>query len=214
MKVGILGTGDVGKALGNGCLALGYEVKMGAREAGSPKAREWAEKAGAKASTGTFAEAAEFGEMLFLCTLGSATPSVIEHAGPSRLKGKVLIDATNPLDFSAGFPPSLITPKDGSGGAEVQALAPEALVVKAFNTVGNADMFKPAFPGGPPDMFICGNDDGAKERVGKLLRDFGWGVIDIGSIKTAHYLEAMCLVWVLHSARTGRWNHAFKMLEK
>jgi len=214
MKIGILGTGDVGKALGNGCLALGYEVKMGARETVNPKALAWAETAGGKASTGTFADAAEFGEIVFLCTLGAANKSALALAGPERLKGKILIDATNPLDFSAGFPPSLVTPKEGSGGAEAQAAAPGALVVKAFNTVGNADMWKPNFAGGPPDMFICGNDEAAKKRVSQLCQDFGWGVIDIGAIQTAHYLEAMCLVWVLHSARTGRWNHAFKMLEK
>lgn len=214
MKIGILGTGDVGKALGNGCVSLGYETMMGARDANNPKAREWADKAGSKAKTGTFAEAAGFGDLVFLCTLGVANRQVLELTGPARLKGKVLIDATNPLDFSAGFPPSLLTPKEGSGGAEVQAAAPEALVVKAFNTVGNADMFKPDFPGGPPDMFICGNDEDAKRQVGKLLNEFGWGVIDVGPIASAHYLEAMCLVWVLHSGRTGRWNHAFKMLGK
>ncbi|HLU65658.1 MAG TPA: hypothetical protein VKZ63_05255, partial [Kofleriaceae bacterium] len=121
------------------------------------------------------------------------------------------IDATNPLDFSGGMPPRLLSP-DGSGGQEVQRLAPKAKVVKAFNTVGNALMVNPQLPGGPPTMFICGDDDGAKQTVAEVCRAFGWEVADIGGIDASHYLEAMCLVWVLHGARSGAWNHAFKLL--
>src|SRR5690606_23340653 len=137
--------------------------------------------------------------------------SVIGKAGPDNLAGKVLIDATNPLDFSGGMPPRLLSP-DGSGGQEVQRLAPKAKVVKAFNTVGNALMVNPQLPGGPPTMFICGDDDGAKQTVAEVCRAFGWEVADIGGIDASHYLEAMCLVWVLHGARSGAWNHAFKLL--
>jgi len=99
-----------------------------------------------------------------------------------------------------------------SGGEQVQALAPEARVVKAFNTVGNALMFRPRLAGGPPDMFICGNDEGAKKQVAGILADFGWGVVDLGGIDASHYLEAMCMVWVLHGFRSKSWNHAFKLL--
>ena len=212
MKIGILGTGVVGQALGKAFLALGHEVKMGAREAGNDKAQGWVAQSGPKASAGTFADAAGFAELVVLATLGAANPSALEQAGPDRLAGKILIDATNPLDFSKGAPPTLFLAGTDSGGEQVQRLAPKARVVKAFNTVGNHLMFKPNLPGGPPDMFICGNDEGAKKQVTELLRAFGWNTTDLGGIECARYLEAMCLVWVLYGARTGQWNHAFKML--
>jgi predicted dinucleotide-binding enzyme len=214
MRIGILGTGDVGKALGKGFLALGHEVKMGAREAGNDKAAAWVKEIGGKASAGTFADTAAFGELVVLATKGTANESVLRAAGSDTLKGKVVIDATNPLDASAGFPPRLNPSGNDSGGEQVQRLVPGAHVVKAFNSVGNAHMFKPSFPGGPPDMFIAGDNDEAKKTVGGLLKDFGWGVIDCGGISSARYLEAMCLIWVLHGAKTGGWNHAFKMLHK
>jgi 8-hydroxy-5-deazaflavin:NADPH oxidoreductase len=214
MKIGILGTGDVGKALGKGFLALGHEVKMGAREAKNEKAAAWVKESGPKASAGTFTDVATFAELNVLCTLGAANPSVIEQAGPGNLAGKVLIDATNPLDFSKGMPPSLFLSGKDSGGEQVQRLAPAAKVVKAFNTVGNTLMFKPDLPGGPPDMLICGNDEGAKKQVAGLLKDFGWPSTDLGGIECSRYLEAMCIVWVLYGARTGGWNHAFKLLRK
>jgi predicted dinucleotide-binding enzyme len=214
MNIGILGTGDVGRALGHGFIALGHDVKMGARDAGNAKARAWAAEAGPRASTGAFPDAAGFGEIVILATLGSANESALRVAGPERLRGKVLIDATNPLDFSRGVPPSLFVGHTDSGGEQVQRLVPEARVVKAFNTVGHAHMFRPDFPGGPPDMFLCGNDAEAKRVVSKFLADFGWTVIDLGGIESSRYLEAMCLVWVLHGFASGSWNHAFKLLRK
>ena len=213
MKIGILGTGDVGKALGRGFVTLGHEVMMGSREAANEKALAWAREMGPQASTGTFAEAAELGEVVVLATLGAANESALRSAGPERLRGKVVIDATNPLDFSGGRP-KLAALADGSGGEQVQRLLPDAHVVKAFNTVGNAHMFRPDFPGGPPDMFICGNDADAKKKVTEILSDFGWGTVDVGGIEGSHYLEAMCLVWVDYGIRTNTWNHAFKLLRK
>jgi 8-hydroxy-5-deazaflavin:NADPH oxidoreductase len=215
MKIGILGTGDVGKALGKGFVTVGHEVMMGAREAGNEKAAAWAREMGPRASAGTFAEAADFGEVVVLCTAGLANASVINQAGPDRLAGKVLIDTTNPLDFSRGFPPSLVAPHGVSGGEEVQDLAPQARVVKAFNIVGNAHMFRPQLSGGDPDMFIAGNDEGAKKTVAGILESFGWKkVLDLGGIQVSRYLEAMCLVWVLYGARTNQWTHAFAVLRK
>ena len=190
MRIGILGTGDVGKALGAAFLALGHDVKMGARDASNEKAAGWANESGPRASSGSFADAAEFGEMIVLASLGVANPAVIEGAGPARLRGKVLIDATNPLDFSTGAPKLAVGHTD-SGGEQVQRLAPGALVVKAFNTVGNLLMFRPDLPGGPPDMFICGNDEGAKKQVESLLKNFGWDVIDLGGIEASRHLEPM-----------------------
>jgi len=96
----------------------------------------------------------------------------------------------------------------------VQRLLPDAHVVKAFNTVGNAFMFRPSFPGGPPDMFFCGNDADAKQKVATILKDFGWGIVDVGGIESSRYLEAMCLVWVLSAIQTNSWNQAFKLLKK
>jgi 8-hydroxy-5-deazaflavin:NADPH oxidoreductase len=214
MKIGILGTGDVGRALGKGFLALGHEVKLGARDAKNEKAAAWVKENGDKASAGTFTDAAAFGELIVLATLGAGNKAAIEQARPDNLKGKILIDATNPLDFSRGFPPTLALSGNDSGGEQVQRLASGAKVVKAFNIVGNAHMFKPSFPGGPPDMFICGNDDGAKKQVTELLQEFGWNTTDIGGIEGSRYLEAMCMVWVMYAARTNQWNHAFKMIRK
>jgi 8-hydroxy-5-deazaflavin:NADPH oxidoreductase len=213
MRIGILGTGDVGKALGKGFIALGHEVKMGSRDARNAKALAWAAEMGSKASAGTFADAAEFAEVVVLATLGSANRSALESAGLDRLRGKVLMDTTNPLDMSGSLPRLRLGHTD-SGGEEVQRIAAGARVVKAFNTVGNAHMFQPDFPGGPPDMFICGDDDGAKTVVTGLVETFGWNVVDMGGIEASRLLEPMCIVWVAHGVRTGRWNHAFKLLTK
>jgi predicted dinucleotide-binding enzyme len=214
MKVGIFGTGDVGRALGRGFVTVGHEVKLGAREPNNEKAVAWAKENGPKASAGTFAEAAEFGELAVLATLGAANEAVLMSAGPDRLAGKILIDATNPLSHKPGSPPGLAISGNDSGGEQVQRLVPKAHVVKAFNIVGNAHMFRPDFPGGPPDMFFCGNDEGAKKRVGALLTDFGWNPVDLGGIDASRYLEAMCIAWVLYALKQGGWNHAFKMLKK
>lgn len=215
MRIGILGTGDVGKALGKGFIALGHEVKMGSRSATNEKALAWAKEAGPRASAGTFAEAASFGEVVVLATLGAANEEVLHGAGPDKLRGKIVIDTTNPLDFSGGMPPKLAIVGNDSAGERVQKLLPGARVVKAFNTVGNPFMFRPEFPGGPPDMFIAGNDEDAKKKVTGILKDFGWGVVhDLGGIETSRYLEAMCMVWVLSAIRGGNWNQAFKLLKK
>jgi predicted dinucleotide-binding enzyme len=212
MRVGILGTGDVSRALAKGFAALGHEVKIGSRSATNEKAAAIVGELGGKGSAGTFADAARFGEVVVLATLGAVNDQVIAAAGPENLAGKVFIDTTNPLDFSKGMPPSLLTPEGGSGGAQVQALAPESKVVKAFNSIGSPFMFKPTFPGGPPTMFIAGNDAGAKASVTDLLKDFGWETLDVGPIQNSHHLEGLCILWVMHGALTGKWGHAFKML--
>ena len=210
VRVGILGSGDVGKALARGFLGLGQQVKVGSR---SPeKLSDFVSQAGAGASAGTFEETAKFGDLIALATLGSGAEEAIRIAGADNFRGKVLIDATNPLDFSSGMPPKLFVGHTDSLGERVQRAAPEAKVVKAFNTAGNAYFVNPQFPGGPPDMFIAGNDAGAKKIVGQICRDFGWGVVDLGGIEMSRHLEAMCIVWVAHCAASGKWNAAFKML--
>jgi predicted dinucleotide-binding enzyme len=213
MRIGILGTGDVGRALGNGFAALGHEVKMGSRDASNPKIKDWMGKAGAHTSGGTFDQAAAFGEIVVLATGWSGTENALRLAGPSNVTGKVLIDATNPLDFATS-PPRLALGHTDSGGEQVQRWVPGAHVVKAFNIVGNAHMFRPDFPGGPPHMFICGNAERAKTTVSTLLNEFGWDVIDLGGIEHSRFLEPLAMVWIVHGFKSGSWNHAFKLLAK
>lgn len=214
MKIGILGTGDVGQSLGHGFLRLGHEVKMGSREAGGEKARGWVAKMGKGASEGTFADAASFGELVVLATLWAGTENALRLAGAENLAGKVVIDATNPLIFSPGKPPALALGHTDSGGEQVQRWLPKSRVVKCFNIVGNAHFVNPDFPNGPPDMFLCGNDPDAKQAVAKICKDFGWPVTDIGGIEGARLLEPICILWVLYGIQTNTWNHAFKLLRK
>ncbi|MEA2239987.1 MAG: 8-hydroxy-5-deazaflavin:NADPH oxidoreductase [Thermoanaerobaculia bacterium] len=211
MKVGILGSGDVGKAFARAFGALGHEVKIGSR---SPeKLAEFASSQGDRVSAGTFEETASFGDLIVLATHGVATHEAVTLAGKRHFDRKVVIDATNPLDFSDGAPRLSVGHTD-SLGEQIQRLLPDARVVKAFNTVGNGLFFKPELPGGPPDMFIGGNDADAKKLVTQVCDAFGWGVIDIGGIDASRHLEPMCMVWVLHGVASGSWTHAFKMLHK
>ncbi|HUJ13144.1 MAG TPA: NAD(P)-binding domain-containing protein [Thermoanaerobaculia bacterium] len=204
MKIGIVGSGDVGKSFARAFIALGHEIRIGSRN--PAKLSEFG------ASAATFEDTARFGEIIVIATLGTATEDALRIAGPANFKGKIVIDATNPLEFAPGAPPRLAIGHSDSLGERVQRWLPDARVVKAFNTVGNTLFFKPQLPGGPPDMFLCGNDADAKKSVSQICKDFGWGVIDIGGIESARYLEPMCLTWVLHGILTGSWTHAFKML--
>ena len=211
MKIGVLGSGDVGKVLGAGFAAAGHEVKLGTR---SPeKLKEWLEKAGKNASMGSFADAAAHGEVIILATLGKATEDVLKLAGLAYFKGKVVMDATNPLDFSTGKPALYVGHTD-SLGEQVQRWLPEAKVVKAFNTVGNAHMVNPSFADGAPDLFICGNDDSAKAAVTALCKQIGWPTLDVGGIELSRSLEELCMLWVAYGVKNGTWNHAFKLLRK
>jgi predicted dinucleotide-binding enzyme len=211
MRIGVLGTGTVGQTLGSGLIGLGHEVMLGSREANNPNALEWAAGAGGRATAGTFADAAAFGELLVLSTLWAGTENALALAGHHRFAGKTVIDTTNPLVFGDGGP-SLALGTIDSGGEQVQRWLPDAHVVKAFNIVGAPHMVHPALPGGPPDMFIAGDDDEAKSAVTDILTAFGWLTIDIGGIEGARLLEPLCILWVLYGARTGTWNHAFKLL--
>ena len=213
MRIGILGSGDVGRALGKGFADLGHEVMLGTRDPNQDKVKTWVAQAGPGARAGTFAEAAAFGEIAVLATLWTGTESALRLAGMEALRGKVVLDATNPLDFSSA-PPQLLIGRTDSAGEQVQRWLPGSHVVKAFNMVGNAHMVKPSFPGGPPDMFLCGNDAAAKARTTGLLEELGWSVIDLGGIEASRYLEPMAMVWILHAIRSQSGNHAFKMLRK
>jgi predicted dinucleotide-binding enzyme len=206
MKIGVLGTGMVGQAIAGKLAALEHEVKMGAREAGNEKAQAWVKSAGPRASHGTFAEAAAFGDIVFHCALGSAALAVLEAAGAANLRGKPLVDVSNPLDFSQGMPPTLFTGAADSLGERIQKAFREARVVKTLNTVNANVMVNPGKLAAESDVFVCGNDAEAKKRVTALIRDFGWkSVIDLGDITAARATESYLLLWlrlwgVLHTA--------------
>jgi 8-hydroxy-5-deazaflavin:NADPH oxidoreductase len=197
-RVGILGTGEVGQSLGKGFAAHGCDVKIGSRER--------------KGDFVTFEEAARHGEIVVVCTRWDGTENALVLAGAKNLAGKVVIDATNPLKMVDGRPAGMERGFTDSGGEQVQRWAPDAKVVKAFNIVGHSLMVDPKLPGGPPTMFIGGNDEGAKRTVTEILTDFGWETIDLGGIDAARLLEPMCWVWVQAAMKTGQWTQAFKML--
>jgi 8-hydroxy-5-deazaflavin:NADPH oxidoreductase len=215
-KIGVLGTGDVGRVLGAGFAALGHDVRIGSRDPASEKVRQWVKQAGTHASAGTFADAAAFAEVALVATAWDGTENALRLAGPENFAGKVVMDATNPLRFGAqGELPTLAVGHTTSAGEMVQKWLPGARVVKAFNIVGNAHMVKPDFPGGPPDMFICGNDEQAKTAVGDLCRELGWPTVDMGGIEMSRYLEPLAMLWIGYLFRNGfSHDHAFKLLRK
>jgi 8-hydroxy-5-deazaflavin:NADPH oxidoreductase len=212
-RVGVLGSGEVGRRLAAGFRSRGHDVVIGSRESDKPDLREWLSLDGAGVEAGTFAQTAAHGELLVLAVLGNAAEAVIADAGPESFSGKVVIDAMNPLDFSAGFPPKLSISGEDSLGERVQRALPDAKVVKAFNTIGNQYFVDPRFNEGAPTMLIAGNDEGAKRTVGGLLADFGWSdTFDIGGIEGARELEAICIAWVKIGGLRGSWDHGFKLL--
>lgn len=197
MKVGVLGTGDVGRALGTKLVSVGNEVRLGSRTADNPKAVEWAKKNGDKASVGTFAEAAKFGDVVFNCIAGAVSVEALKLAGSENLGGKVLVDVSNPLDFSKGMPPTLTVCNTDSLGEQIQRAFPSARVVKAFNTVSNSVMTNPTVVPGQSDIFLCGNDAKAKAVVVDIMKSFGWtNPIDLGDITGARGMEMTLPLWV------------------
>jgi len=197
MKIGVFGTGMVGQAIATKLTTQGHLVMMGARKAGSARSRDWVARAGANASEGSFAEAARFGELLFNCTNGAGSLEALTTASAENMKGKVLADVANPLDFSKGMPPSLFVCGDDSLGERIQRAFPETRVVKTLNTVNCEVMVDPARVPGDHDVFVAGNDGEAKARVGELLKSFGWKkIVDFGDIAGARGLEAYVLFWV------------------
>jgi 8-hydroxy-5-deazaflavin:NADPH oxidoreductase len=213
MKIGILGSGDVGRALGSGFVGRGHDVKIGSRKPKSAELVAWREKAGAKASTGTFAEAAKHGEVVLLAVRGAGAEEAIRLAGTENFGTKVVIDVTNPLDASGGPGPGIFVGLTDSLGERIQRILPKAKVVKCFNTVSNTQMVDPKYAGGVPEMLIAGNDPAAKKKVVGILKEFGWpGALDVGGIEGARWLEAIVPLWVLVGMQIGRWDHAFKVV--
>jgi 8-hydroxy-5-deazaflavin:NADPH oxidoreductase len=190
MRIGIIGTGLVGNTLGTKLVQLGYEVKMGSRTSNNEKAAEWVKKVGAKALQGTFAEAASFGEILFNCTPGNVSVEALKMAGAQNLKGKVLVDVANALDFSKGMPPTLTISNTDSVGEQIQREFPEVKVVKSLNTMAAQVMVNPTGVPGEHDVFVSANDQQAKAQVQKLLGEFGWkNIVDLGDISTSRAVE-------------------------
>lgn len=211
MKVGVLGSGGVATTLASGFLKHGHEVMLGSR---SPeKLKAWAES-NPTGKTGTFADAAEFGELVVLAVKGSAAWEALRRAGESALAGKVVIDSCNPI---ADAPPvngvlKFFTTLDESLMEQLQRHFPEARLVKAFNSVGSAFMVDPQFEGGRPTMFICGNDEDAKKAVTGILDQFGWDAADMGGAEAARAIEPLCMLWCLPGFLRNEWTHAFKLL--
>jgi hypothetical protein len=213
MKIGVLGSGNVGRVLGAGLLSHGNDVMLGTRDPGKPEVQQWlAENPGTLA--GTFEQAAQFGEFLILATLGRAVEQVIDLAGRPNFAGKTVMDTTNPI---AAAPPvqgvlQFTTGPNESLAEKIQALVPDAHVVKAFNSVGAARMVNPQYRQGPPTMFICGDDAAAKAQVSAITRQLGWEALDMGGMVAARAIEPLCMLWCIPGFRQNQWTHAFKLL--
>jgi predicted dinucleotide-binding enzyme len=211
MKVGILGSGEVARTLAGGFLKHGHDVKLGTRD--SDKLAEWAAQ-NPHALVGSFSEAAAFGELLVLAVKGTAVAAVLDAADAANLNGKPVIDTTNPI---ADAPPSngvlkFFTRLDQSLMERSQQDFPEVRFVKAFNSVGSVRMVDPQFAEGRPTMFICGNDQAAKQRVEQILDQFGWETADMGGAEAARAIEPLCILWCIPGFLRNEWTHAFKLL--
>src|SRR5215813_182913 len=198
MKIGVLGSGDVGKALAGGFFKYGHRVMLGSRDADARNLTEWAAQNPA-GQTGNFADAARFGDLVVLAVKGTAALDALRAAGAANLAGKPVIDATNPI---ADAPPvngvvKFFTSLDESLMERLQREFADARFVKAFNSVGNAFMINPQFKGGKPTMFICGNDEAAKRTVRGILDQFGWETADMGKVEGARAIEPLCMLWLI-----------------
>jgi predicted dinucleotide-binding enzyme len=213
MNVGILGSGDVAKALAAGFLKYGHSVMMGTRD--PAKLSDWlTQQRGARA--GSFAETAKFGELVVLAVKGTVVHEALRSAGAANLAGKPVIDATNPI---ADAPPvngvvKFFTNLDESLMEGLQREFPSAKFVKAFSSVGNRFFVNPQFAGGKPTMFICGNDESAKQTVRGIIDQFGWETADMGQVEAARAIEPLCMLWLIPGFLRNQWSHAFKLLRQ
>ena len=214
MRIGVLGTGMVGQAIAAKLASVGHEVMMGSRTAGNAKAAEFVAAAGKGASQGTFTDAAKHGEVLFNCTSGGGSLKALEAAGAANMKGKILFDLANPLDFSKGMPPTLLVCNDDSLGEQIQRAYPDTKVVKTLNTLSCQIMVDPGRVPGDHDIFVSGNDADAKASVTGYLREwFGWkSVIDLGDISTSRGTEQYLPLWVRLWASLGSSDFNIKIV--
>ncbi len=213
MKIGIIGSGVVGQALAIGFLNESNEVMLGSRDSSKPELVQWHGN-NPSGQIGNFKETAGFGELLVLATAGNVAKDALQSAGRDNLRGKVIIDVTNPIDKA---PPEngvlkFFTKMNDSLMEELQRSFPEAKFVKAFNSVGNGLMYKPDLAGMVPTMFICGNDEAAKKTVTGILTSFGWETEDMGKAEGARAIEPLCILWCIPGFLRNEWSHAFKLL--
>jgi predicted dinucleotide-binding enzyme len=211
-RIGVLGSGQVGQALSRGFRRHGYDVRIGSR---SPvKLADFSRSAGIPA--GTFAEVSAWADTVVLAVLGRGALEALRAAGPPNLAGKIVIDTTNPIDNT---PPEdgvirYFTGPNESLMERLQAEFPDVRFVKAFSSVGNALMVNPQFESGPPTMFYCGNHDGAKTVVSRILQQFGWEPADRGSAKAARAIEPLAQLWCIPGFLRNQWGHAFRLLTR
>lgn len=199
MRIAVLGTGAVGTTLGARLVETGHEVRLGSRTADNEKAAAWVAATGERASQGTFADAAAWGEVVVNATGGLVSLEVLEAAGADNLAGKPLLDVSNPLDFSGGFPPTVVQPDGRSLGEQIQAAFPQARVVKTLNTMNADVMVHPRSLPGSHSVFVAGDDGDAKAVARDLLVGFGWTsdeVVDAGGIEAARGLELYLPLWL------------------
>jgi predicted dinucleotide-binding enzyme len=212
MNIGVLGSGQVAQTLASGLLDHGHSVTLGTRNPG--KLSEWQTR-NPKGRIGSFSDAAAFGELVVLAVKGSAAADALRQAAKSNLAGKVVIDTTNPI---ADAPPDhgvlrFFTSLEDSLMERLQREFAGARFVKAFNSVGAELMVNPRLNGGPPSMFICGNDAGAKQTVSEILDQFGWETVDLGTSEAARAIEPLCILWCIPGFLRNEWSHAFRLLK-
>ena len=213
-KIGLIGSGTVGQTLATGFLKYGYEVMIGSRDL--TKLAEWKSNTSEGGSIGSFAEAAQFGDIIVLATKGSAALNALELAGKAHLSAKTIIDTTNPI---ADTPPengvlNFFTELTDSLMERLQNSFPDAHFVKAFNSIGGSQMINPDFGNEKPTMFICGNDQKAKSEVTEICTLFGFETEDMGTVEAARAIEPLCMLWCIRGFRENKWNHAFRLLKR
>jgi 8-hydroxy-5-deazaflavin:NADPH oxidoreductase len=214
LKVGILGSGVVGQVLSKAFLNEGHEVMLGSRNNTKDQMLQW-KKDNPKGNIGTYADTSAFADLIIIATKGSVVEEVLNQAGLENFTGKTVIDTTNPI---ADAPPvngvlKFFTDLNQSLMERIQNYIPKAHVVKAFNSVGSALMYRPDFGGAKGSMFICGNNDEAKSTVSSLLEKFGWEPEDMGKAEAARAIEPLCILWCIPGMLRNEWTHAFKLLK-
>lgn len=210
MRIAVLGSGAVGQTFAKGLMTHGYDVRIASRS--SDKLADFSKTTGIAAVS--FEAAASWCEGAVLAVRGSIAEDAVRESGPDHLSGKLVVDVTNPLSDAPAEDGVLrvFTGPNESLMERLQTAFPRIHFVKAFNSVGNALMVNPQFPGGKPTMFYCGNDAGAKKIVARLIDQFGFEGEDLGTAKAARVIEPLCQLWCIPGFLTGKWQHAFRLL--
>ncbi|MFO0920504.1 MAG: NAD(P)-binding domain-containing protein [Candidatus Saccharimonadales bacterium] len=212
MKIGIVGSGDVARSLGEGLASVGHNVMIGTRYPDKKELNTWKRHVGNRGSIGTTTESASFGEIVILAIAWHAAENVLAQIRPEAA-GKIVVDVTNPIQFNDDEPPTLKVGHEISGGELVQQSLPDSHVVKTLNIISYTNMVKPKYKSGIPTMFLCGNNDSAKKRTTEILNELGWSdCVDIGGIEKSQILEPLCLLWIEYGVARDTWDHAISIL--